>query len=294
MKPDRRGSWYLLTGLVLGVAAGLVYSWVISPVRYIDAPPSALRADYKDDYRALVAAAYLYSMDLVRAEDRLAQLKDDESAKTLAMQAQRALAEGHPEEEIYALNTLANALTGSLVPDLEERTPVPEVNLSPVIDKAEISSILQNSSRNLTVTTYTLPTLEAPTIENIALNIHLTLTAAPSGVSAESFTLVENRLICNINQLSPLIQVEVLDAEGEPVAGVEVVVTWDGVKDHFFTGLQHELGIGYADFAMSPGVSYSVQLAGEKSVESNLNAAECVTEDGNRNWGSWYLIYKQP
>jgi hypothetical protein len=294
MKQDRRGSWYLLTGLVLGVAAGLVYSWVISPVRYIDAPPSALRADYKDDYRALVAAAYLYSMDLVRAEDRLAQLKDDESAETLAMQAQRALAEGHSEEEIYALNTLADALNGNLVPNIKESTPVPEENLIPVMDKAEPFSFFQNSTPNLNVTTSTLTTLEATTIENIALNIHLMQTSAPFAVSAETFSLVEKRLICNINQLSPLIQVEVLNAEGQPVASVEVVVTWDGGKDHFFTGLQHELGLGYADFTMSPEVSYSVQLAGGDSIESNLSAAECVAEDDNRYWGSWYLIYKRP
>ena len=64
MKQERKGSWYLLSGVVVGLAMGLVYSWVISPVRYIDAPPYALRQDYKDEYRALVASAYLYSNDL--------------------------------------------------------------------------------------------------------------------------------------------------------------------------------------------------------------------------------------
>jgi hypothetical protein len=39
-----------LTGIVLGVILGLVYSWEISPVKYVDAPPSALRADFKDDF----------------------------------------------------------------------------------------------------------------------------------------------------------------------------------------------------------------------------------------------------
>jgi hypothetical protein len=294
MKQDRRGSWYLLTGLVVGVAAGLVYSWMISPVRYIDAPPSAIRADYKDDYRALVAAAYLYSLDLVRAEDRLAQLKDDESAKTLTMQAQRALAEGHPEKEIYALNTLADALNRSLVPDIDESTPEPEENLLPVVDKAQLSSFLQNIAPNITVTPATSLTFEASTIDNIAQNVEPTQTVAPSSLPTESFILEDKRLICNINQLSPLIQVEVLDAEGQPMPSVEVVVTWDGGEDHFFTGLQHELGLGYADFIISSGRSYSVQLVGEDSVGSSLSAAECIAEDGSRYWGSWYLIYKQP
>lgn len=110
MRQDRRGSWYLLTGIVLGVAMGLAYSWLVSPVKYINAPPYSLRADYKDEYRALVAAAYLYSADLVRAEDRLAQLREDDPAQVLALQAQRALAEGHPEAEVKALSLLALAL----------------------------------------------------------------------------------------------------------------------------------------------------------------------------------------
>jgi hypothetical protein len=116
MRQDRRGSWYLLTGVVFGIAIGLFYSWVISPVEYVDAPPYALRADFKDEYRALVAAAYLYSNDLLRAENRLAQLKDDDTAQSLAMQAQRALADGHPETEVRALGFLAMALGKGVTP----------------------------------------------------------------------------------------------------------------------------------------------------------------------------------
>ena len=128
MKNDRRGSWYLLTGAVLGVAFGLLYSWVISPVEYVDAPPYALRADFKDEYRALVAAAYLYSNDLLRAEDRLAQLKDDDTAQTVAMQAQQALAEGHPEEEVKALGMLAIALSKGVVPIASSEAPTQVTN----------------------------------------------------------------------------------------------------------------------------------------------------------------------
>ncbi len=123
MKSDRRGSWYLLTGIVLGAALGLVYSWLISPVRYVDAPPYALRADYKDDYRIMVAFAYQYSHDLLRAEGRLAQLKDDNPAQALALQAQRAQAEGRPSQEVDALNTLAMAIGGNVSPGPIDGSP---------------------------------------------------------------------------------------------------------------------------------------------------------------------------
>lgn len=134
MRQDRRGSWYLLTGIVLGVTMGLVYSWLISPVKYVDAPPYSLRADYKDEYRLLVAASYLYSADLIRAEHRLAQLRETDPAQVLALQAQRALTEGRPEAEVRALSLLALALgkgsnplaptpTSSTLP--ADATPIP-------------------------------------------------------------------------------------------------------------------------------------------------------------------------
>jgi hypothetical protein len=127
MRSDRRGSWYLLTGAVLGIAMGLIFSWQISPVEYVNAPPYALRADYKDEYRALVAAAYQYDRDLLRAEDRLAQLRDDNIIQSLGMQAQQALAEGRSEREVQVLSELAMALSKGidlLAPQIRSTQPV--------------------------------------------------------------------------------------------------------------------------------------------------------------------------
>ncbi|RPI29197.1 MAG: AtpZ/AtpI family protein, partial [Chloroflexota bacterium] len=45
---DDRGPWYLLTGLVIGVALGLFYAWKSAPVEYKDTHPSMLREEYKD------------------------------------------------------------------------------------------------------------------------------------------------------------------------------------------------------------------------------------------------------
>ncbi len=85
---DERGPWYLLTGLILGLGFGLLYSWVISPVRYVDTEPSSLRSDFREQYRALIAVAFLSNGDLPRAKARLALLADLDIAKTIAIQAQ--------------------------------------------------------------------------------------------------------------------------------------------------------------------------------------------------------------
>lgn len=100
--------------------------------------------------------------------------------------------------------------------------------------------------------------------------------------------------MCNIDQPDPLIQVEVKDAGGQPIPGVELVVTWEQGEDHFFTGLQPELGVGYGDFLMTPNVVYSVHLADGGQEANDLTATECVAEDGSRYWGSWLLTFIQP
>ena len=101
-------------------------------------------------------------------------------------------------------------------------------------------------------------------------------------------------MVCDINQPSPLIQVDVRDAAGQPVPSVEVLVTWQSGQDHFYTGLHPEFNLGYGDFAMTPEVVYSIHLADGGQAVSDLASSECVAEDGSRYWGSWYLVFVQP
>jgi hypothetical protein len=287
MKQDRRGSWYILTGLVLGVAMGLFYSWVISPVKYVDAPPYALRADFKDAYRALVAAAYLYSYDLLRAEDRLEQLKEDNPSENLAMQAQKALAEGRPDEEVRALGILGLALGEGVTP-LALSSSTAQV----VISTQSITAVTPTPIVNLPTSNPT-QTSNVP-VPQATKTLQPTSTATSTPTVGAAFVLQETMLVCNPDQSQPLIQVEIKDAAGQPVASVELVMTWDGGEDHFFTGLKPELGQGYADFLMTPEVVYSLQIADGGQAVNDLTAAECLLDDGSRYWGSWMLTFIQP
>jgi hypothetical protein len=295
MNQERRGSWYLLTGVVLGVAMGLIYSWVISPVTYVDAPPYALRTDYKDQYRALVAAAYLYSHDLRRAQDRLAQLKDDNPAQSVAMQAQRALAEGHPEEEVRALSTLATALGQGVMPDASSLPPTPVVTSIPETSGFTPTPLLiePSTSPSTTLETTVMPLSMIRTQAPLSM-VGPNQTVTPTPTQGAPFALLETRLVCNRDQPEPLIQVEIKDAAGQPVPSIELVVTWNGGEDHFFTGLQPELDLGYADFVMTPELVYSIHLVQGGQAVDALKAAECVSEDESRYWGSWFMTFKQP
>lgn len=293
MKPDRRGSWYLLTGVILGVVLGLLFSWEISPVKYVNAPPSALRSDYKDDYRALVALAYLYSSDLLRAESRLAQLKDDNPIQALTMQAQRAQIEGRPLEEVEALDTLAAAMSAKVTPEGEINTLTPQGAGNPTNTQSTTSLILVPT----TIPTATSPATSANTNHLLVSSTNtpqLTFITTPSPTPGKPFVLRESQMVCNLNQTVPQIQVDIRDAAGQPVPNVEVIVSWEGGEGQFFTGLQPEMGLGYGDFALSPGVIYSLHLTDEGVPVNDLTVPECTSEDGSQYWGSWHLVFVQP
>lgn len=108
----KRGGWYLLLGLVLGVILGLAYTWVVNPVIYETTAPSMLSDAHKETYRTMIAQVYAATGNLERASLRLEVLEDDDPVYALGSQAQRVLAEGSVDEA-QALALLASAIQQS-------------------------------------------------------------------------------------------------------------------------------------------------------------------------------------
>jgi hypothetical protein len=108
---EKKSPWYLLTGLILGIAAGLVFTWMLFPVQYQDTSPATLAEGYKEIYRRTIAEVFSVTGDLDRAISRLNLLQDEDKVLSLGEQAQRALADGR-DKEAQALALLASA-TGS-------------------------------------------------------------------------------------------------------------------------------------------------------------------------------------
>ncbi len=306
---EERGPWYLITGLIIGAALGVLYAWGLQPVQYTNTTPASLRADFKDQYRALIASAYMADGDLVRARARLDLLKDQDVYQVLAVQAQHTLAEGKAPQEARALGMLAVAL-GQSPPTLPapgglgapaggspSGMPTGET-LSPLAPGTQaITPTLATTATLITTPTGGTPTPASQSTQSgptLAPTVTLLPTRTPSPTPGAPFALKSEELSCKDDLGTPLVMVQAYDAAGQGVPGVEAVVEWDGGESHFFTGLKPELGLGYADFAMTPGVVYTLRLAAGGQIIPNLTPTECEAQDGGRYWGSWVLVFTQP
>jgi hypothetical protein len=263
-----RSDWSsVILGVVVGVAAGLYYAWAVNPVEYTDTSPASLRSDFKADYLALIASAFDGTGDLERARARLALFPDANPADTLAALAQQRLAQGRPGAEVSALARLASALSGS--PAL---TPA----------KTKTTSGTQPATTTPTPTRFPTSTPRPP------------VTHIPTATPGSPFKLESKEMVCDAQLAEPLIEVRVLDASGDEVAGTEILVVWDTGQDHFFTGLKPELGEGYADFTMTPGTTYTVQLAQADIPVTGIQSETCTDDEGESFAGSWLLVFVQP
>ncbi|MGI6740862.1 MAG: hypothetical protein ACOX7C_05185 [Brevefilum sp.] len=119
---EKRGHWYLITGLVLGFLLGLLYTRWINPVVYESTDPASLREEFKETYRSTIAQVYAASGNLERATRRLALLEDENPIHALGGQAQRALAAGD-EVQARALALLASALQAAASQDANQSVP---------------------------------------------------------------------------------------------------------------------------------------------------------------------------
>ena len=99
---------YILFGLaiIVGVALGLLYGLVISPLELVDTSPETLRADFKTDYVLMVAEAYSVDNDAYLAIYRLAKLGDDPPIDLVNQALAFAFEVGYPPEDLLLMHDL--------------------------------------------------------------------------------------------------------------------------------------------------------------------------------------------
>jgi hypothetical protein len=319
---ERRGHWYLLTGLLIGLVLGVGYAWVLAPVEFIDTTPDSLRADFKDEYRYLIAASYHVSGNLERASARLTLLGDPDPAAALGAQAQRMLAANAPAGAVRLVAELAEAMLNPALASAElpgepaaeppqsppvasdiqplppADTPLPTDATSPfepILAPTETPSPSPTNTRTATPD----PRTRTPTPTNTPRNSPTPIPTAtirpsltPTATPGLPFQLVNQSTFCD--SVRPgLLQVVLENAAGNPASGIEITITWLGGEETFYTGLKPELGFGYADFTMTPDIEYALSLSGGVTRVSGLQTSTCNADTGDYP-GSIRLEFRQP
>lgn len=99
-----------LIAVLIGAALGLLYGWVINPVKFIDTTPDSLRSDYRTDYILMVAETYHTKSDAGLAARRLS-IFGGETPATIASQAlQTGRQIGYSQNDLSLLEELMRAM----------------------------------------------------------------------------------------------------------------------------------------------------------------------------------------
>ncbi len=281
---EKRGSWYLLTGVVLGLIIGLILSVTVIPVKYINTDPSTLSAAGKDAYRIMVAQAYLAEGDGGRARARLALLKEANSSEAVIAQAQGMLAESGSDAQARALALLAAAVSE------------PSLSITPLPMLTPLAVVTLPTEPPATSGITTAETTQGPTSTPGATNTpRPTMTPQPT-LGSPYVMQGEATTICDPLPAVSLLQIIVLDSSGQAVPGVRIEISQaSGGVETFYTGLYPEVSLGYADYQMQPDAVYTVRIGESGQPVSNLSAPVCGNDANNKpTYGSLRVIFQQP
>ena len=278
-------TWQGLLAFILGAALGLLYSWIISPVSYVNTSPNTLRPDFKDQVRASIAAAYAGTGNLERARARLALLGDVDMAGALNAQAQRMLAAGDSPISVQHVVDLAG--------NLQLQAPVGSPTAFVYVPSARLTATASpraGPSPDMTQTNIPQQTIEPPPTISTPTRPP---TRTPTPSAGAPFELFSRETLCDAGLQQGLIQVIVTDFHRHQLAGAEIIVAWDSGEEHFFTGLKPELGDGYADYAAQSGVTYSVRIASGGAAVTGLTPPTCSADQAAPFTGQIKLTFQQ-
>lgn len=289
-RPRHIVAWPLLIlGLIVGLGGGLFYAWALSPVVEFDTDPWQLRASDKANYVVAIMLDYSYDGDLNQAVDRLLALRfPGDPIQAVADVACSLASTGYIDSNsgLRAVRTMmtfyrlqgkqgcADTLLPSTNPDPQPTTSVIEV----VIPTA----------------TFMPPATKTPTPVGPAGPTATPIRAIlPTAAPQTGYVLANISTFCSGDE-SGVIQVEVQDFNGQGVPGQQVRVRWDGGNNLFYTGLKPARGLGYADFTMTPGTGYTVDLPGRSDpIAEPLAAVPCTTTSGAPATTSYRVIFRQ-
>jgi hypothetical protein len=306
--------WALILGLAIGLAGGLVYTWVINPVELVNTDPALLRVDFRREWVRLAALSYVATGNMDRSMARFKAVDSETVEHALSALIEEYAAAGRQAETLRSLTALAQALDvqtpamlvylGTIPPTARPATMTPTSTPTSTPSPTSTPPPSPTSTRRptltptrLTPTPISTPTLHAESPLNTPTP-QPTVTPPPPTPTpplVARLQLTKREQICQPDQ-DLRIEVVVQDEREQGVAGMVIWLMWANGADRAVTGLKPDLGAGYVDFSAERGIGYSVGV-GElgNPLVANLQIERCPAESGRGMvYGSWRLTFAPP
>ena len=272
-------------GLILGLVGGLVYTWVLSPPVYYDTYPALMHEAHRKDWIAVTALAYGAEGDWARTQLRLDGLATGEIRQVVARVLDEAIAANHPVLLLQRLAYMAHyykvdSPAVKIYLKSEAPTPLPEV-------PSATSTVPLPTLTLIPPTSTSFPTPK-PTA---------TPPPSPTPQFVSPYTVISQTLSCEV---TPYIAVSLFISrtvaerrqtrvEWEAQPGREIWLLWESGADRAVTGFRPQLGLGYADFAVTSGHFYKLYIdIPEGAPLSTIQVDACTAAEGG-GWLSRHL-----
>lgn len=278
----------VLLGLVIGLVGSLYYAWVVDPIIFVNANPSRLTPPDQEEYIIMVSQSYAVDGDWPLAQQRLAALDDPDLSQTMGLLLERFVREGRPPDLLRDVAVVAQQVgSTNRAVALFAPTPLPAAGQETATPTATPPLVPIVPTVTPTPDEMGLPDSPSPTPTVTPFPLFTPETAVATATPRPNYRLLTQQRVCGDE---PINRLEVLtwNAFLDPEPGVEVVVSWPGGTDRFYTGFQPERGADYGDFTMQPDISYTVQLADGSPEISGLRIEPC--ESGLP--GGWRLTFQ--
>jgi hypothetical protein len=108
----------LITGVLVGLGAGIFLGWGPFPVEYVGSPASDLAQPFQDDYTVMVADGFRVDGDLISAIERLRVLGIENIPEHVQNTTERYISNSRDIDDIRSLVRLSESL-GRLTPIMQ-------------------------------------------------------------------------------------------------------------------------------------------------------------------------------
>ena len=254
--------------LLLSVAGGLAYAWLLAPVPETDTEPHQLHRLARAEYMVAIILRWAADDDDGAAWNALASLQlGDDVAAAVAELACALVERGYTE-------------SGSGFRAIQQ-----------------VVRFYQSAGASGCADALDLPAVAPALVRITAVPDAPLATATPSGTAlpappstTRAFQLTRLETHCDPTTAG-LIIVFVQEPNALGIPGQRLRASWEGGASDFVTGLHPERDPGYADFAMQPGERYRIELPGQAPPSTALNARSCLSR-GRTLLRSYLLTYR--